>query len=61
MILLLNTCVVSAGGTPMLDVDGLAVAGGMRLGFHMHDSFAFVGGGGAVAADSENCRDSWIE
>jgi hypothetical protein len=45
----------------MLDVNWLSVACGMRLGFHMHDPFAFVVGGGTVAADSENCRDSWIE
>lgn len=39
------------------DVDGLDVAGGIRLGFHMHDPRASGGGGGAAAADSGNCRD----
>lgn len=45
----------------MPDVDGLDVAGGMRLGFHIHDPLASGGGGGAAAADSGNCRDSPTE
>jgi len=54
-------CGIGWWNAPMLDVDGLDVAGGMRLGFHMHDPLASGGGGGAAAADSGNCRDSPTE
>lgn len=45
----------------MVDVEGLDVAGGMRLGFHMHDPLGSGGGGGPAAADSGNCRESPTE
>lgn len=45
---------------PIDEVDGLDVAGGIRLGFHMHAPLA-SGGGGGGAADSGNCRDSPTE
>jgi len=54
-------CGIGWWNAPMPDVDGLDVAGGMRLGFHMHDPLASGGGGGAAAADSGNCRDSPTE
>lgn len=55
-------CGIGWWNAPMVeDADGLDVAGGIRLGFHMHEPLASGGGGGAAAADSGNCRDSPTE